>query len=1178
MFIASLFLTIGAMAQVVADGVYTIQADVNGKRGYMAAANNQTRPVLTDITYSGYEGKGCSATDLVENSKYWYVKNVNGNVYIYNIGKGMFINGDNGDAIFFGETAYAVKAQSKTSGTDSYIQVYTIKEAVTGNQNRYLSLGCSRDIPNQVNWDTNGDDSGNFLVIKPVENGITTYATQIAVADAIISPEEPEVETPVVEENKEYYLVNNDGTAPVYFKLLEQAPAGSNQGTGKTTITKDQTVKFEIKDGNYVLYAMYDAGTGAVKKYLGASSDWAMGTVGEADAFTLEFEPLATDNTKYYIKIVTTGKYLKVDNGGVYIDGEVKGTSDTRAVWTIEEAVAEPEEPEGPAAEPLTYVSQSPAENVQVESLAEVTFEFNKPIKLDWEDPYANGTGTGGAGTGDAINYIKLKARDGSDNNAATAWFSAAKVDGNKITFKFEAPVTKTNTYIFTIPADLIIAAEGDEKFAGGDFKFKVNAPVAPVYKSCKFEPQPDWINCYTLEQIKVTFSEKIEIVGTDALELKNGEDVVATITDMEVGTDGKSLYLYLDDFITPEVTTEYSLVIPAGYVKTAGTNLGLANDAIVKGTVKARFVVKDIEPDAAQTVEAIENIVVEFNMVVNPNTANNLVLRNDENGEEVALTASLNEEGKVLTLTPTRPVVNGAYTLRQEKLATSNGLQVIAAAGGDAIYQAPLYTITVAGPELDELVPTSADRNPLTTSWEGEYKLQGVKINFGKDNVVKKYDTTTNDGDYGYILDANGNKVAKLDKCMGGNGTSNEFATPYSSTEVTTPGTYKVVVYGGVIYSADGEAVFNGGEYEFTVAEHPVEIESIYAPDAEVTSMRYCLDYEITINYYNTVEVDAEQSVTMTVGDKTYTAEVTPVEESWGYVISIAFNAEEEYAFGDYTLRIPAGLYTVNGVANDEEVYNFTYTDVQPIAVVGVEVEKDDNGAIVSISFEFNQSVSANEEFNLGDCKFMKSSAIASQWATYYAVTEDGEYSALTTPGEYSLYIQQVVGWNAILADDQQAIYTFNVAGEVKEVTATVTYLSTEQIDAIKVEFSDDGMYDCIFGYLFLRKGNDTYYLLAAPDYGKGVFVVVDPRNDDEPIVITEPGTYTLDLSSLADYGLTGDMEFSWTIAEGETTAIDAVDAEAENAVIYDLTGRRIEKITKAGIYVINGVKKVVK
>ncbi|MBO7230184.1 MAG: hypothetical protein J6V20_02095 [Bacteroidaceae bacterium] len=43
-------------------------------------------------------------------------------------------------------------------------------------------------------------------------------------------------------------------------------------------------------------------------------------------------------------------------------------------------------------------------------------------------------------------------------------------------------------------------------------------------------------------------------------------------------------------------------------------------------------------------------------------------------------------------------------------------------------------------------------------------------------------------------------------------------------------------------------------------------------------------------------------------------------------------------------------------------------------------------------------------------------------------------------------------------------------------------------------------------------------------------------------------------------------------------TTAIESVVAEAENNVIYDITGRRVEKITNAGIYIINGNKVLVK
>jgi uncharacterized protein YkwD len=42
--------------------------------------------------------------------------------------------------------------------------------------------------------------------------------------------------------------------------------------------------------------------------------------------------------------------------------------------------------------------------------------------------------------------------------------------------------------------------------------------------------------------------------------------------------------------------------------------------------------------------------------------------------------------------------------------------------------------------------------------------------------------------------------------------------------------------------------------------------------------------------------------------------------------------------------------------------------------------------------------------------------------------------------------------------------------------------------------------------------------------------------------------------------------------------TAIEGVEAENGEKVIYDLTGRRVENITNAGIYIVNGKKVLVK
>ena len=44
------------------------------------------------------------------------------------------------------------------------------------------------------------------------------------------------------------------------------------------------------------------------------------------------------------------------------------------------------------------------------------------------------------------------------------------------------------------------------------------------------------------------------------------------------------------------------------------------------------------------------------------------------------------------------------------------------------------------------------------------------------------------------------------------------------------------------------------------------------------------------------------------------------------------------------------------------------------------------------------------------------------------------------------------------------------------------------------------------------------------------------------------------------------------------DTTGIENVEAVNTDKVIYDLTGRRVEAITVPGIYIVNGVKRVVR
>ncbi|MBQ5895561.1 MAG: hypothetical protein IIW75_03200, partial [Bacteroidaceae bacterium] len=78
----------------------------------------------------------------------------------------------------------------------------------------------------------------------------------------------------------------------------------------------------------------------------------------------------------------------------------------------------------------------------------------------------------------------------------------------------------------------------------------------------------------------------------------------------------------------------------------------------------------------------------------------------------------------------------------------------------------------------------------------------------------------------------------------------------------------------------------------------------------------------------------------------------------------------------------------------------------------------------------------------------------------------------------------------------------------------------------------------------------------------------------------ISIPGTYTFTIPAGLIKATDGEEyaggTFTFTVVE--PTDIENVDTEAEEDVIYDLSGRRIAEITKSGIYIVNGKKIYVK
>ena len=319
----------------------------------------------------------------------------------------------------------------------------------------------------------------------------------------------------------------------------------------------------------------------------------------------------------------------------------------------------------------------------------------------------------------------------------------------------------------------------------------------------------------------------------------------------------------------------------------------------------------------------------------------------------------------------------------------------------------------------------------------------------------------------------------------------------------ITTPGTYNLDIYQGVFLSEDG--ALNNYKYTYFQVIDPTPSFSTNLNDGD--KVKELGNLEITFQNVANVEIVNKNGVQVWTPSESQVAGEANKE---GNKIVVTFPQEftEE---GLYTFYIPAGTFTMDGVANEEReinvtLYTFTITPLEVVSVTPVEGAVDQ---IEKIVIEFNQTVtpSYNEEW-------------------------------------------------------QQISREIILKGDTKNYV--LTYAPSSYNASNKMEYLVNATWN----------GYDAY-TCSAP--------------------VTEAGTYTLNLkdvvvdyageSYIDDYGYSNtkwhgqkgciDKTCTWTI---DDTAIEGVEAENGEKVIYDLTGRRVENITNAGIYIVNGKKVLVK
>ena len=185
--------------------------------------------------------------------------------------------------------------------------------------------------------------------------------------------------------------------------------------------------------------------------------------------------------------------------------------------------------------------------------------------------------------------------------------------------------------------------------------------------------------------------------------------------------------------------------------------------------------------------------------------------------------------------------------------------------------------------------------------------------------------------------------------------------------------------------------------------------------------------------------------------------------------------------------------------------------------------------------------------------------------------------------------------------------LFTFEIV-ELKILGVTPVEGVVNQLDKVIIEFNQDVTlsfdenWQMVSNEIVL-KGEDKDYKLtynSMSNVGTKIEYLVNAEwtgYEYAATPITAEGKYTLDLSQIVvdhagedyidEWGYPNKMwheknkrcegTYTWTVVAGESS-IDDIVVENGAKVIYDITGRRVENITKAGIYIVNGKKVLVK
>lgn len=408
-------------------------------------------------------------------------------------------------------------------------------------------------------------------------------------------------------------------------------------------------------------------------------------------------------------------------------------------------------------------------------------------------------------------------------------------------------------------------------------------------------------------------------------------------------------------------------------------------------------------------------------------------------------------------------------------------------------------------------------------------------------------------------------NKLIAYDTQSGAFGLYNENEI---GETIALPALYKNIEYPSItITPADGDTLKSFSKFTVTC-----ESGIVYEEPNSKTYTYFNIGYDFTKHEFDNIEQIDECTIEFSLDE--------PIQ-----------------ATDDYKIVFPAGVFTLApdglGKTNKEIISRYSVLNTEILELTYANPgNKETVTTLQYLYFEFNQDIKMNvNEVIITDKKGNEYTFTQSSIDSWGERCPDNALclvanEAITAAGEYTFVLKKEhisAKNNKELTIEKDITYRFSIIESLKVENVVPNNGDTyEEVSEITLTFNKDVMHENITE-IVVSDTNGTSYTFTKTTTDEEssalTFTTATPIKTNGTYSFTiENGVIYCEASNSDMYETESIPETTFTFTVKSHTSIESIDAETKKAEIYDLTGRRVNEITDAGIYIINGNKRIVK